>query len=252
MEWLRKSMPHSGIQVCFTQRKPEEQFIDNWNRNSAGGEQQRGCTLLVSVLVKIEASHPASVLADFKKHLPFILTSLETGDNVYVHCVSGLSRGPLVASLLSALLLREPVLVSFNRIKQLRNIHVYPQTDRDGVLLKVGLDLEGGIVPLWASRMVDAPVNKLPDFDVYAFNVCLRMPLRRMHAVRRNANAEPRLLLCKINHRDNNRIIQDVEETYEPGSISAQAEAFCPKCFFSLTASKRLKVRAAGHDIPKN
>ena len=239
-------MPECGIQVYCAQRKPEEQYIDNWQ----DGWQEKGCNLPGSILVKIEASHPASVLADFKKHLPFILTSLETGDNVYVHCVSGLSRGPLVASLLSALLLREPVLVSFNRIKQLRNIHVYPQTDRDGVLLKVGLDLEGGVVPLWASKMVDAPDKKLPDFDVYAFNVRLRMPLRRMHAVRRNANAEPRLLLCKINHRDNNRIIQDVEETYEPGSISAQVEAFCLKCFLLLTASERLKVRAAELEIP--
>ena len=105
-----------------------------------------------------------------------------------------------------------------------------------GVMITVRREVVAHPVPpqVWESLSFD-PVTRS------RLTACI---LRR-GILRRDDNGEPRRLLCKINHKDNNRSIQDVEEAYEPGSISAQVEASCPKCFLLLTASERLKVRAS-------
>ena len=46
-------------------------------------------------------------LSAMKKAIGFTMASLKTGDNVYIHCVTGLPRGPAVATLIKAALLRE-------------------------------------------------------------------------------------------------------------------------------------------------
>jgi len=74
---------------------------------------------------RCEMSNPDARLADMQALKPCLVNSLRQGDNAYVHCVSGLSRAPLAAAVMSAVLMG----ISFEKardiISQTRNVKFY-------------------------------------------------------------------------------------------------------------------------------
>ena len=73
-----------------------------------------------------------------------------------------------------------------------------------------------------------------------------------MHMAKRDEWGEPRRMVCKINHATNNKILGEVAGTHDPAEVTAPVEAFCPKCFYLLTASQRAQVKMAGLEISQD
>ena len=68
IEWLHEYCPVCLVQVCCTALELWQQTIDNWE---GGSWTEQGCTMPDATLVKIEASHPQALIADFKKAIGF-------------------------------------------------------------------------------------------------------------------------------------------------------------------------------------
>ena len=78
-----------------------------------GGEA--GMYIPDTVIFRCEMSNAKARRADMRALKSCLLNSLRQGDNAYVHCVSGISRAPMAASVMGALL------ISFEEAKSIRN-----------------------------------------------------------------------------------------------------------------------------------
>ena len=158
----------------------------------------------------------------------------------------------VVSSLVTASVLREPVKTSFHRLRQVRHVKVHPQTDRHRKPLANDLDLTKGIIPAWASKLVEADHKDLVEWDCFAYSTRCKPHARRMHMVLRDANGQPRRLMCKLNHTTGNLLTGEVAETFDPAAREVPVEAFCPKCYCLLTASLRARVKIGGLEVAKD
>jgi len=57
-----------------------------------------------AILFRCEMSNQYARLLDMQMLRPCVIDSLRQGDNAYIHCVSGITRAPLAAALLCAML----------------------------------------------------------------------------------------------------------------------------------------------------
>ena len=75
-----------------------------------------------TLVFRCEMSNPHARLKDMHELLPCVLNSLRQGDNAYCHCVTGVSRAPRAAAVISAKLMGITFEQAQYIIDQVRNI----------------------------------------------------------------------------------------------------------------------------------
>ena len=71
---------------------------------------------------RCEMSNPHARLSDMRVLKPCLVNSLRQGDNAYVHCISGITRAPMAAAVMSAGLMGISLEEAKNIISQTRNV----------------------------------------------------------------------------------------------------------------------------------
>ena len=100
-----------SVQVFRFKRTPEE----------VGMFGAQGQFITMALVCRIEMSNLNLRCQEFKAVAQRVVHSLYGGDNVVVHCMTGLARGPMAAALLSAVAHNESLQVAMDRIERLRN-----------------------------------------------------------------------------------------------------------------------------------
>ena len=100
-----------SVQVYCFKNWPEDEHLDG----------DPGILLPNTLVIRIEMSNPNRRSQDFRAAVQPIVHSLYGGDNVLVHCMSGLARGPMAAALISAVAHHESLQTAMDRIECLRN-----------------------------------------------------------------------------------------------------------------------------------
>jgi len=98
-----------SIQIYCFQKDPTDVQVE------MGGEA--GMLIPDTVIFRCEMSNSHAQLADMRALKSCLLNSLRQGDNAYVHCVSGISRAPMAASVMGAILMG----ISFEKAKDIIN-----------------------------------------------------------------------------------------------------------------------------------
>jgi hypothetical protein len=104
---------HSIQIYCFLKEPTEVQV------EYGGGE---GMFIPGTVPFRCEMSNPHAWLADMRVLKSCLVNSLRQGDNAYVHCISGISRAPMAAAVMSSMLMRISFQEAKGIIDQTRNV----------------------------------------------------------------------------------------------------------------------------------
>jgi hypothetical protein len=70
-------------------------------------------------------SHYRNRKSDLRRIAPLVVNSLRGGDNVLLHCKTGLARAPTACAILSSILHNENLRASMQRTERLRNTQLY-------------------------------------------------------------------------------------------------------------------------------
>lgn len=119
--------PRIHIQICCLSTHPERNFVDK-HKHTGQGIRLRG-----AIYYQIIAGHERFREQDWMRIRQRVLSSIRAGDNAYVHCVSGLSRAPSVATLMVAHLMNMSVESAVRHIEDFRNTEL-PYKLRKGEL----------------------------------------------------------------------------------------------------------------------
>ena len=111
---------HSVQIYCFSM-EPESVIID---------EREAGRRIPGAFVFRCDVSNPVARTSDFEALQEFAITSLRQGDNVYVHCVTGVRRAVIVAALLSAILMDITLEAAIDIINQSRHVEFNFHTGR--------------------------------------------------------------------------------------------------------------------------
>ena len=106
-----------SIQVGCFKKHPHENWVDNSDRCGTQGRY-----IPNTQYFKLEMSNPKVRPADFRRLRDPVMNSLAQGDNVYIHCISGLSRGPVGGAVLSAMAMNISFERAMRHIEDVRNI----------------------------------------------------------------------------------------------------------------------------------
>ena len=85
-----------------------------------------------AILFRCEMSNPHARLQDMQMLRPCVVSSLRRGDDAYIHCVSGITRAPMAAAVLSAMLMGITLDEAKNIINQTRNVSFHSGRNLDG------------------------------------------------------------------------------------------------------------------------
>jgi len=102
-----------SIQIYCFSMEPETVIVD---------EREAGRRIPGAFVFRCDVSNPVTRTSDFESLQEFVITSLRQGDNVYVHCVTGVRRAVIVAALLSAILMDIDLEAAMDIINQ--SLHV--------------------------------------------------------------------------------------------------------------------------------
>jgi len=93
-------------------------------------EKEPGMRIPGTFVFRCDVFNPVTRTQTFEALQEFVTTSLRQGDNVYVHCVSGMRRSVIVATLLSAILMGITLESAMDIINQSRNVEFHMHTGR--------------------------------------------------------------------------------------------------------------------------
>ena len=156
---------------------------------------------------------------------PLVVHSLYGGDNAVVHCMTGLARGPMAASLLSAVAHNETLQVAMDRIERLRNTQLPTRAWAS----------MGG---KWATQAVSMNL-KLPRYPV-GFAAALT-EAAVVHAV--VADEEGRYIpLCKWKQGESMAYKREPAFPETIGEIRQYSHKFCRDCRPLRVASQLIEV----------
>jgi len=149
------------IQVGCCAAPPHASFRDAIGARQAGcfghkREWGRGLIIPGTCYYKMEISHPTKCEQDFTELKSDVLTSLVAGENVYVHCITGITRGPLGAAILRAMATNTTLEQSVQMVQRLRRCDV-EQRFRERSRLQ----------DKWMKRALEERVPIYPSFDAY-------------------------------------------------------------------------------------
>jgi len=108
-----------SIQIYCFLKHPTEVAVGLCGYGDDGGD---GMIIPDTVQFRCEMSNPHARLADMRMLKSCLVNSLRQGDNAYVHCVSGISRAPMAAAVMSAMLMGITFEEAQGIIDQTRNV----------------------------------------------------------------------------------------------------------------------------------
>ncbi len=113
------------LQVQCIMKRLDSQLVDERDPSSRGIylRTREGGDMAVA---RVEWSRLETRAQDINHVLPCVVSSLAAGDCVYVHCITGVSRGGYVAAVLGAVAtgLRESCMEYYWRVNALRHLKV--------------------------------------------------------------------------------------------------------------------------------
>jgi hypothetical protein len=120
MDQIKETNP--SIQIyCFKNDPPDVQV-------QAVGES--GMIIPGTVVFRCEMSNPNERLSEAQLARTHLVNSLRQGDNAFIHCISGISRAPLCAAVMSAILMGISLERAKNIVGQVRNVR--DETNMEG------------------------------------------------------------------------------------------------------------------------
>ena len=145
------------IQVgCFA-NQPEDNHREKAGEHGHKHNWGQGIILPECCYYKLEISHPTKCEEDFRKIRSYVLTSLVEGDNVYVHCITGKTRGPMGAAILRALATNTKLESSVKMVQRLRNCEVRRRY-KERLLNQSD----------WMEEALSEKVFMCPQYDIFA------------------------------------------------------------------------------------
>ena len=175
---------------------------------------------------RCEMSHPRLRQAEMRALMPILVNSLRQGDNAYVHCVSGLSRAPMAATVMCAVLMGISIEEAKDIINQTRNVDFWGARRMQGPWMNqilrehwtnaespTGFSREASEQPCWMYTTVHATIMT-------------------------DVGAGP---ICRHNGKSTGILIATVE-TLEQASKQFGGN-FCPYCHALLRASLKSEVQ---------
>jgi len=105
-----------SIQIHCFKKSPEEQEIEY--------DGDKGEFLVDVDSFRCEMSNAQIRLADLRDVMTPLVNSLRQGDNGYVHCISGLSRAPVAAAIISAKLMGISYIEARDNVSKVRNVKI--------------------------------------------------------------------------------------------------------------------------------
>ena len=114
MHWFKEL--NIALQISCFKKAPNAVFLKE------GDNSTKGMFIPGAVHHTVEVSNPDNRAADVRRLKSLLATSLYQGDNAYVHCMTGVCRAPVVASVLYALLTQSDPFRAFEKISYIRNI----------------------------------------------------------------------------------------------------------------------------------
>jgi hypothetical protein len=76
-----------------------------------------------ALVIKHEVSYREVSLKDYRKHRNLVVNSLRNGDNIYIHCATGVTRGPAAGAIWAATVTPWSVEGAHAIISEVRNIN---------------------------------------------------------------------------------------------------------------------------------
>ena len=146
--------------------------------------------------------------------------------STYIHCMTGLCRAPLGASILTSILMKEDVRSAWAHIDLLRNVRLDKAVERNG----------GG----WMDKLVTEPCPAHIESNFYM--ACTTRPASSVvHAGVAGSASHP---LCKWRKGGPDAPPREFVARLEtPQEAQSFSNTFCQECFFRLSASRRAEVK---------
>jgi hypothetical protein len=165
-----------SIQIYCFMNYPEDVLLED------GGEW--GMSIPDTLVFRCEMSKASARLKDMQALMPYLLNSLRQGDNAYVHCVTGVSRAPRAAAVISAKLMG----ITFEQAKyiidQVRNIKNDGGEERMEGLWAEGILRYGDTIPVAPTGFsCRSPIIGLTRFTLHATTMVNGRALAICHAV---------------------------------------------------------------------
>ena len=181
-------------------------------------------------------------------NLDFIIDLLRRGGNVYVHCMTGISRSIFVSAILCSHVHCESVEESMLRILALRSTDVYHPTanphGRSGIRHDRGQETATFQEQVWVQRVCEAPVHPLPPNGMYMVSKKLSPDQRMVHAC-----PEAGYPICYMKKRD--RCMRgpcEVADT-EAEAMVQLGSRLCRECEKQLDILSVSRLHIAGFSV---
>jgi len=198
-----------------------------WRDNATQGVQIPG-----AVFFNVEMSNAKARGPCIRRCRNIILSSLLDGENCYIHCVSGVSRAPVAAAVLTAFLHREPVQTALGRVNMLRQTKQHHQRSMMGN---------------WCTVVAGERPIVFPQFQCFSASKQVGYRNARLHAAGGDGH-EP---ICFMKRSGEGRRLRgEVLTTVDIAEArQTMAARFCTDCFCLLRAGVRKEVWDAGFNL---
>ena len=149
-----------SIQIYCLQKEPTQVQVD-WG--------DLGMYIPGAIPFRCEMSNPHARLPEMRALRPCLINSLRQGDNAYVHCVSGVTRAPMAAAVMSAMLMGISIEEAKDIINQTRYVSFASGRGLQGAWINqllrecwtnaeapTGFSRSAAIRPFWLNTVVHA------------------------------------------------------------------------------------------------
>ena len=210
-----------SIQIYCFHKEPTQVWVE-WNSEEAG------MYIPGAIPFRCEMSKARARLSDMRALRPCLVNSLRQGDNAYVHCVSGITRAPMAAAVMCAMLMG----ISIEQAKDIINQTRF-------VCFASGRGLQGA----WINQLLregwtnaEAPTG----FSCSAANKPLWLNTVVHATTMTDVGTEP---ICSYNAESTcEQYLTMTAETVEQASCQFGGR-FCPDCNALLRASLKSQVK---------
>ena len=218
---------HSIQIYCFA-ADIESRTVDN-------SPDQRGMRIPGALALRCEMSNPNNRADDVEAIMDCVINSVRQGYNAYVHCISGLSRGPVAAAIFSAKLMGISMEDAKWWIDQARNV----KDERDRNRRGNREDMDGP----WISRVLRIKTAKALTPTCFVCHVYQGQSTVHAATIIHNAVA-PLCLSTEGARADMICPLADIQTFSEMEQAASQfVGVFCAECEPLMRAS--LRVRAS-------
>ena len=194
-----------------------------------GSPDQRGMWIPGALPLRCEMSNPNNREYDIEEIMDCVINSVRQGDNAYVHCISGLSRGPVAAAIFSAKLMGISLEDAKWWINQARNVK--DERGRNGRGRRE--DMDGP----WIARILGIKTATATTPTCFVCRVHQGQSTVHAASITRNAVA-PLCLPTEVRHVNFAKTYSEMEQ-----AASQFVGVFCVECEPLMRASLRVQAR---------